>query len=297
MKAQDVELGRSRWESLAGDLSELFKVRLSFLVVLTTLVGFLLGSQGPLDYFLLLTTLAGTALAAAGASALNQWMERTLDARMARTQSRPLPGGRMHPEDALWMGALLSLAGLALLYLFVNELATILTALTLGSYLLVYTPLKRRTALNTLVGAIPGAIPPLIGWVAATGRMSLTGWVLFAILFLWQMPHFLAISWMYRDEYRDAGFRMLSAEDPDGSASGRQSLIYSLALLVASLLPSVLRVASPWYMVPAFLLGVGFVACAANFAIRRTRGSARLLFFASILYLPLLLGALVLTKQ
>jgi len=296
MKAEDVQIARSRWDTLAGDLAELLKLRLSFLVVITTLVGFLLGSQGPINFLLLFSTLAGTALAAGGASALNQWIERRHDARMPRTSSRPLPGGRMHPEDALWTGLLLSLAGVAILFLLVNTIAALLTLATLGSYLAVYTPLKRITSLNTVVGAVPGALPPLIGWVAATGDLSLPGWILFAILFLWQMPHFLAISWIYRDEYRDAGFQMLSRNDSDGSASGRQSVIYSLALLVASLLPAVLRIASPWYMIPAFLLGVGFATCAARFAFRRNRSTARLLFFASILYLPLLLGALVIAS-
>jgi len=296
MKAEDVDIARSRWEILAEDLAQLLKVRLSFLVVLTTLVGFLLGSRGPIDFLLLFATLAGTAAAAGGASALNQWIERQHDARMPRTSTRPLPGGRLHPEDAFWAGLLLSSAGVAVLFILVNPTAAILTIVTLASYLAVYTPLKRITSLNTIVGAIPGALPPLIGWVAATGEMSLPGWILFAILFLWQMPHFLAISWIYRDEYRDAGFQMLSRHDPDGSASGRQSVIYSLALLVASLLPAVLRITAPWYMIPAFVLGVAFAACAARFAFKRTRNTARLLFFASILYLPLLLAALVLSR-
>ena len=188
----------ARWDALVSDLAELVKARLSFLVLLTTLVGFLMCWQGPMNYLVLSATLVGTALCAGVAAALNQWWERELDARMKRTQQRPLPATRMHPSDALLFGLLFSVSGLAVLFLFTNIRAAFLALITIAIYLLVYTPMKRISSLNTLVGAIPGALPPLIGWVAAVGHYTLEGGLLFAILWFWQMPHFLAIAWMYR---------------------------------------------------------------------------------------------------
>jgi len=278
---------------LISDLSELSKARLSFLVLLTTLVGFLLGWRGPMDYTLLGATLLGTALSAAGASALNQWLERDLDALMPRTADRPLPARRMHPSDALLFGLLCSASGVALLGFVVNPLTSLLAGLTIAIYAALYTPMKRFSELNTLLGAIPGALPPLLGWTAATGHTGLGGWILFLILWFWQMPHFLAIAWIYRDQYVAAGFKMLSTRDPDGWATGWQALIYSAALLAVSLLPGLVGMASPYYFFAALALGAAMTFLAADFLRTRNNGSARRLFFASIIYLPLLLGALI----
>lgn len=279
--------------SMLADLSELSKARLSMLVLLTTLVGFLLGWHGPMDYTLLAATLLGTALSAAGASALNQWMERDLDALMTRTSDRPLPARRMHPSDALLFGMLCCGSGVAVLALLANGLTAILSFLTIVIYAVAYTPLKKASELNTLVGAVPGALPPMIGWTAATGHTGLGGWILFLILWFWQMPHFLAIAWLYRDQYAAAGFRMISTRDSEGWATAWQSLIYSAALLAVSLLPGLFGFASVPYFFAALVLGASMIFLAGDFVRTRGDGAARRLFFASILYLPLLLGALV----
>jgi protoheme IX farnesyltransferase len=280
---------------LIDDVMELVKARLSLLVLLTTLVGFLIAWRGPIPWVLLTATLLGTALCAGGAAALNQWMERDIDARMKRTRERPLPAGRMSPRDALLFGLLFSLTGIAILGLFTNLRAAFLAFATIAIYIVVYTPMKRMSSLNTLVGAVPGALPPLIGWVAARGSYSLEGGLLFATLFFWQMPHFLAIAWMFRDDYKAGGCLMLTDSDPDGSMTGRQALLYSICLIVVSLLPGFLGFNSPLYFYGALLLGLAFSAFAAIFLRRRDRDSARNLFFASIIYLPLLLGLLVAT--
>jgi protoheme IX farnesyltransferase len=282
-----------RQATILSDLGELSKARLSLLVLLTTLVGFLLGWDGPMDYTLLAATLLGTALSAAGASALNQWLERDLDALMPRTFDRPLPARRMHPSDALLFGLLCSGSGVAILALMVNSVTALLAFLTIVIYAALYTPLKRVSELNTLLGAVPGALPPLLGWTAATGQTGLGGWLLFLILWFWQMPHFLAIAWLYREQYAAAGFRMLSTRDPDGWATSWQSLIYASALLAVSLLPGLFGYASPWYFFAALALGAAMLFLAGDFVRTRTRGSARRLFFASIIYLPLLLGSLI----
>lgn len=282
---------------LLADLSELVKARLSLLVLITTLVGFLLGWRGPIPWVLLSATLLGTALCACGAAALNQWWERDVDTRMKRTAGRPLPAGRMAPADALLFGLFFSFFGLAVLFLFTNPRATFLAFATIAIYVLVYTPMKRLSSLNTLVGAIPGALPPLIGWVAARGSYSTEGCLLFAILWFWQMPHFLAIAWMYRDDYKNAGFVMLTARDTEGAMTARQALLYAVFLLLVSLLPAILGYQSPVFFFGALILGLAFIACAVAFLRRRTRDSARRLFFASILYLPLLLGLMVMTQR
>lgn len=278
---------------LLSDLSELSKARLSLLVLLTTLIGFLLGWQGPMDYTILIATLLGTALSAAGASALNQWIERDLDARMSRTADRPLPAGRMHPSDALLFALLCCGSGVALLALLVNALTAGLALLTIVIYAAIYTPLKRVTELNTLIGAVPGALPPLLGWTAATGHAGLAGWILFLILWFWQMPHFLAIAWLYRDQYAGAGFKMLSTRDLEGWSTAWQSLIYSTALLAVTLLPGMIGLATPYYFFAALALGVGMIFLSVDFLRMRTISAARRLFFASIIYLPLLLVALI----
>lgn len=286
-----------RGDSLFADISILVKARLSLLVLITTLVGFLAGWRGPFDYLLLVATLAGTALSACGAAALNQWWERALDGRMRRTATRPLPAGRMHPNDALMLGLLFSLSGVVCLFLFVNTLTAALSLATILLYILVYTPLKRVTTLNTLIGAVPGALPPLIGWTAATGAIGLEGMILFAILWFWQMPHFLAISWMYRDEYRGAGFVMLSGSDPSGALTARQSVVYTVYLTGVSLLPAALPQVALWYGAAALALGLGFLALAIQFLRTRTTSAARHLFFASIVYLPLLLAVFLAARH
>jgi heme o synthase len=283
-------------KSLAVVLSELFKMRLTTLVLLTTLVGFYLGSRGPVSYVLMFSTLLGTALLAAGASALNQLLERDYDAKMRRTQDRPLPSGRLTPEAGLIIGGVCAGAGLIWLALTVNLLTALLGAITLGSYVFVYTPLKRVTTLNTAIGAIPGALPPLMGWTAARGEITADGWSLFAILCFWQLPHFLAIAWMYKDEYAKAGFVMLPVVDATGERTGRQALCHTLGLLPVSLSPFLFKLVGPVYLCGAFLLGVAFIWCAFQFARYRTAPRARALFYASILYLPLLLGLMVYDK-
>jgi len=290
----DSELPKT--ESWASDLSALIKLRLSFLVVCTTAVGYLMGrGVAPISWGLLLITLTATALSACGASALNQWLEKKWDAKMRRTRDRPLPSGRMHSEDALLFGLLFSLLGVAAMAVFVNFTAAALTFATILIYVVIYTPLKRVTEFNTLVGAVPGALPPLIGWTAATGDLGLGGWLLFAILFFWQMPHFLAIAWMYRDDYRDAGFVMLTGRDSTGVVTGRQAVTYAFCLLLVSMLPTMIGLSGPWYFAGAFVLGGAFLATAIRFALDRNDKHARQLFFASIIYLPLLLILLVST--
>jgi len=283
-------------KSLASVLSELFKLRLTTLVLLTTLVGFYLGTLGPVSYGLMISTILGTALLAAGASALNQLLESGYDAKMRRTQDRPLPSGRLTAEAVLVIGGVCAGAGLVWLALTVNLLTALLGAITLGSYVFVYTPLKRLTTLNTAVGAIPGALPPLMGWTAARGEISAEGWSLFAILCFWQLPHFLAIAWMYRDEYAKAGFVMLPVVDATGERTGRQAFCHTLGLLPVSLSPFLFKLVGPIYLCGALLLGVAFMWCAFQFARQRTMGRARALFYASILYLPLLLGLMVFDK-
>lgn len=296
MKTASV-VNEARSESLASDILTLVKARLSLLVLITTLVGFLLGWRGPMDWILLSATLVGTALCAAGAAALNQWWERDLDAKMKRTRTRPLPANRMHATDALLCGIACSVAGLIILAAFANHRAAFLAFVTISIYIFVYTPMKRISSLNTLVGAIPGALPPLIGWVAARGTYQLEGCLLFAILWFWQMPHFLAIAWMYREDYANAGCVMLTARDPDGSLTARQALLYSICLLMVTLLPGLMGFNSPLYFFGALILGTAFAAFALKFLMCRDRAVARKLFFASIIYLPILLALLVATKR
>ena len=288
---------RPRTTSALSGLADLVKARLSLLTVVTAMAGFALGVKDSWSWLLLAATVTGTALSAAGAAALNQWWEREFDARMKRTRERPLPAGRMAPSDALLTGVGLSLSGVLCLALFANALAAGLAAATIASYIFIYTPLKRVTTLNTIVGAVPGALPPLIGWTAARGSVNAEGVTLFAILFLWQMPHFLAIAWLYRSDYAQAGFCMLSENDESGAVTGRQAFIYALALLAVSLLPSVFFAYSALYFYGALLLGAGFASVAANFAV--SGGSvpaARWLFLASIAYLPFLLALMVLAR-
>ncbi|MDB6064298.1 MAG: Protoheme farnesyltransferase [Pedosphaera sp.] len=277
-------------------LSDLFKARLTFLVLLTTLVGFYVGTPGPIDLVLLFHTMLGTALVASGAAALNQYLEREHDARMTRTEDRPLPSGRLQPVTVLILGGACSGIGLIYLALAVNPLTSLLGAATLGSYLFVYTPLKRVTTLNTIIGAIPGALPPLMGWTGATGEITAGGWSLFAILFFWQLPHFLAIAWIYREEYARAGFVMLPVVDETGERTGLQAISHTLGLLPISLCPFLFHLAGPVYLFGALILGLAYLWFAVQFKRQMTIPRARQLFFASIIYLPLLLGLMVLDK-
>src|SRR5271154_4352384 len=290
-------LGASATEkSWTAVFSDLVKARLTTLVLLTTAVGFYVGEIGAINWFLFFNTLAATSLVAAGASALNQLLEREYDAKMRRTQNRPLPSGRLQPTTVAIFGGVTSGAGLAYLALAVNLLTSVIGAVTLVSYLFIYTPLKRVTWLNTLVGAVPGALPPLMGWTAARGELSGEGWALFAILFFWQLPHFFAIAWMYRDEYTKAGFKMLPGIDPDGQRTAQQAVSNTLALLAVSLCPFVFKMTGTIYLAGAIILGAGFLWCAIQFSRQLTLTRARQLFFASIIYLPLLLALMVWDK-
>ncbi len=295
--APALEKSRAADKSAWAVLGELFKMRLTFLVLLTTFVGFYAGWRGPMACGLMLHTLLGTALLAAGASALNQLLEREYDAKMRRTEDRPLPSGRITPEAALVTGGVCAGAGLLWLALAVNPLTAWLGALTLASYLFVYTPLKRLTTWNTAIGAIPGALPPLMGWTAARGEVSGGGWSLFAILFFWQLPHFLAIAWIYREDYARAGFVMLPALDPTGARTGRQAVSHALGLLPVSLCPFLCGLAGPVYLAGALALGAGYAWRAWQFSRHLSVAGARRLFYASILYLPLLLALIVFNKK
>jgi len=278
--------------SRAADFAELAKPRITSLVLVTAAVGFAVGGPGSIDWLAFFVFMAGTAFLCGGASTLNQYLERDADALMERTRRRPIPGGRIRPEEALVFGLALSAAGLAVLA-FVNPLTLALGAASLVSYVLAYTPLKRVTSLCTVVGAVPGALPPLMGWAASRGSLGAAGWGLFAILFLWQLPHFLAIGWLYRDDYARGGFPMLAVTDRDGASTGRQAVLYATALLPVTLAAGLLASAGAGYLWGGLVLGLGFLACAAAFAWKRTVGSARRLFLASVLYLPLLLGLMV----
>ncbi|MDE1171589.1 MAG: heme o synthase [Verrucomicrobium sp.] len=273
-----------------SDVMELAKARLTFMVLVTTLAGFYLAAPGAVDGRLLFHTLLGTALVAASASALNQLVEREHDSRMPRTADRPLAARRRRADTVLFGALVVGVLGLVELAVAVNLLSCLLAAVTLASYVLVYTPMKRTTTLNTFVGAIPGAIPPVIGYTAVENKLGLEAALLFAILFFWQLPHFLAIAWMYRAQYRDAGFKMLTADDPHGAQTGRQSFLTATALLPVALLPSLVRLAGPVYFWGALILGLFFCFKAWQFSRQPGDGRARQLFFTSIIYLPLLLG-------
>jgi protoheme IX farnesyltransferase len=276
-----------------ADFITLAKPRLNLLVVFTTAAGLYLASPNGVALSVLLHTLMGTALIAGGAAALNQVLERDTDALMRRTRTRPIASGRLRPSQGLLFGLALSTAGLIELAVGVNLISAGIAGLTLGSYVLVYTPLKRRTSLATLVGAVPGALPPVIGWVAATGSLTAPALVLFGISFFWQMPHFLAIAWLYRDEYAAAGIPLLPVLEPDGRRTGRQALLHSAALLPVSLLPPLVGLADGLYLVVATVLGLTLIALSASFAHDRSTVAARRLFLFSITYLPLLWGTLV----
>jgi heme o synthase len=287
-------LPHAQRSSLIADYVSLTKPRLNLLVVLTSAAGYYLGGTAAPDLVNMAQAVLGTALVAGGSAVLNQVYERDTDARMRRTRMRPLPDQRVSPPEAAIYGVVLSAAGLAVLALATNWVAAALALATLALYLLVYTPMKRTSTLSTLVGAIPGALPAVIGWSAARGDIAIGGWTLFAIVFLWQIPHFMAIAWMYRDDYRSAGFPMLPVVEPDGLRTGQQALLYSAALLPVSIGPSVVGIAGWVYFWLALVLGVVLLALSARFARERTDQSARTLFFASIIYLPLIWAVMVL---
>lgn len=279
--------------SSRADFLELAKPRISLLVTFTTLVGFVMASPRGVALRPLLFTLLGTALVAAGSMTLNMLIERDTDALMRRTRNRPLPAGRLRPGDALWSGLLLTLAGLLALLLGAGALAAGVALLTWFSYLFAYTPLKTRTSLSTIVGAFPGALPPVIGWAAARGTLDPGAFVLFAIMFLWQIPHFLAIAWIYREDYARGGLPMLPVLDPAGRITGRQAVANSLALLIVSTVPTVAGMTGRAYLFGAVALGIAFSGFAIFAAVRRSVSAARSLFLASVLYLALLSALLL----
>jgi protoheme IX farnesyltransferase len=274
------------------DYLELSKSRIVLMVVITAAAGYVIGAA-EFSLLALFHVLFGTALVAAGTNALNQYVERDLDARMLRTARRPLPAGRITPRAALIFSAGIALAGTIYLALLVNPLTAFLGAFTLTSYVFVYTPLKRISTACTVIGAIPGAIPPLMGWAAATGGLGTAGWIAFGILFFWQLPHFMAISWTHREDYGRAGFAMLSVRDAEGSAVAREAVLYSIALLIVSVLPSFLGMAGAAYLIGSAASGAALLVAAIGFARERNAMRARRLFMASNLYLVVMMVLLV----
>ena len=281
-----------------ADLSEMTKPGITLMVVLTAGLGFLLASaeRGVFSFWLLLHSLLGTGLVSAGASVLNQVLERDTDARMRRTADRPLAAGRFDPDAALLFGVTLGVGGLLYLAVAVNLLTALLGAVALAGYVFVYTPLKRVSSLATVLGAVPGAIPPMMGWSAVQDRLDPAAWVLFGLLFFWQMPHFLAIAWLCREDYASAGFPMLTVGDPDGRRTARQVLLYGAALVPVSLLPSILGLTGAVYFAGALALGLGYFGFGAAFARRRSTPAARWLMLASILYLPAVLMVMLVDR-
>ena len=280
----------------AADYIELIKPRLVMMILITTAAGFYLGAQQTIDWMLCLHTLVGAGLTAAGVLGLNQYLERDVDAQMKRTQERPLPGGRMNPLEALIAGVVLTGSGMLYLTFIVNALSGFVISLIVVSYLFLYTPLKRKTSLCTLIGAVPGALPPVVGWVAARDTLTGEAWVLFAILFLWQLPHSLAIAYIYRDDYAKAGFRLLPVIHPDGASTCRQIVINCIALLGIGLLPALYNIAGSIYFFTAFLAGIAFLVVGIYLARTRSVKAARYLLYASLLYLPVVFITMALDK-
>jgi len=285
----------SGWRRIA-DFLELTKPRVSLMVLVTTCVGYYLGADSSPGHSRLLATLIGTALASCGTLALNQFLERRTDALMERTRHRPVPDGRIQPTEALLFGAAVAAAGLLVLALGVNALSALVTAAIMASYLFVYTPLKQRSSLCGIIGAVPGALPPVIGWSAARGGLDVGAWLLFAILFLWQIPHTLAIASLYRDDFSRAGIRFLPVVEPDGGSTRRQIIGHCLALLAVSLLPTLVGMAGAFYFVAALLLGAGLLACGVGLAVAQNSRAARQLLLASLIYLPALLVVMALDR-
>jgi protoheme IX farnesyltransferase len=305
MKTATIELHSTAATEVISPLSakarvaayvELTKPRITFLIALTSAAGFCLGSRGSVDYVRFAHAMIGVSLLSSGIATLNQFMERDLDGLMRRTADRPLPSGRLSALEALWFGLVVTTTAELYLGLFVNLLTAVLGLTVIAGYLFVYTPLKTRTSLSTALGAFPGAMPPLIGWAAARGEVDIAAWVLFAILFLWQFPHFLAIAWMYREDYGRAGIRMLPVVEPDGRVTGQQIITYALMLVPVSLLPAILGISGKFYLVAALVLGLLFLASSIRAAISKSNQHARQLLLASVLYLPLLFGVMVLNR-
>ena len=287
------------------DYIELTKPRITWLILMSTGIGYFFGLPGASNWwqFLksipllsLLHTIIGTALIASGTAALNQWYEREADCKMRRTARRPLPAGRMTADSALAFGAALSVAGFLELWLGVNLLSGLIGAFTLASYLFLYTPMKQRTWWSTTVGAVPGAMPPIIGYAAAAGTLTRESWVLFAILFLWQFPHFYSIAWMYKEDYARAGIRMLPVVEPDCRSTARQIVLYGLALIPVSLVPGMLGMSGRIYLIGALLLGLWFLYSGVRVALERSMARARNVLVASVLYLPLIYGLMLIDR-
>jgi len=305
MKTAAIELNPSNGAEMVAPLTararvgayfELTKPRITVLIMLTSAAGFALGSRGAVNYVLLTHALIGIGLLSSGIATLNQFIERDLDGLMRRTADRPLPSGRLFPIEALWFGVLVTAGAEVYLAVLVNTLTSLLGLTVIAGYLFVYTPLKTRTSLSTALGAFPGAMPPLMGWTAARGEIDIAAWVLFAILFLWQFPHFLAIAWMYREDYGRAGIRMLPVVEPDGRVTGQQIILYALMLVPVSLLPAVLGISGKVYLFAALVLGILFLAFSIRAALSKSNQHARQLLLASVLYLPLLFGVMVLNR-
>ena len=275
---------------------ELTKPRITFLIVLTAAAGFALASPGRVDYPAMLTAMVGIALLSSGIATLNQYLEKDLDGLMRRTANRPLPSGKLFPWEALAFGVGLTVLAEVYLAVLVNPLSAVLGLTVISGYLFAYTPLKTRTSLSTFVGAFPGAVPPLIGWASARGSIGVEAWVLFAILFLWQFPHFLAIAWMYREDYTRAGILMLPVVEPDGRVTGQQIVLYTVMLLPVSLLPTLLGTAGKMYFVGAIIFGLAFFYFSVRAAFSKSRQAARHLLLASVIYLPLLFILMVLDR-
>jgi protoheme IX farnesyltransferase len=286
-------LARPGVRALAADLAELVKSRIAGMVAVTCAAGFVLASPGAIDGALLAHALVGTVLVAMAGGALNQVLERDLDARMRRTAERPIPGGRIGADAALALGVLLAVTGLVQLAFAVNLLTALLGAATLAGYLFVYTPLKRVSSLATVAGAVPGAVPPVMGWTAARGDLEAGAWALFGILFLWQLPHFLAIAWMYRDDYARGGFPMISVGDLEGRRTGRQAMLWAAALVPVSLAPAALGLTGTVYFLGALALSLAFFGFAVAFGQARSHAAARRLLLVSVLYLPAILAVML----
>jgi heme o synthase len=278
------------------DYIALTKPRITWLILMSTGVGYFFGAKSGWHLLTLLDTVIGTGLIASGTAALNQWYEREADSKMKRTQGRPLPAGRLAPTHALIFAVLISAAGFVELLVGVNALSAWLGLFTLASYLFIYTPLKQRSPHSTTIGAIPGAMPPLIGYAAASGTLTWEAWILFAILFLWQFPHFYAIAWMYREDYERAGIRMLPVVEPDGESTARRILLYSLALIPISLVPKFLSMTGNFYLFGALAIGLMFLYAGVRVSVDRTRQQARQVLLASVIYLPVLYGLMLLDR-
>ena len=271
----------------ARDFVALAKPRLNMLVVASTLAGYAIADGEPLGLIRICGLALGTGLVAGGASAFNQVYERDIDALMRRTRTRPLPDQRLQPAEGVLFGAAITVAGALMIVAASNALAAAVALTTLIVYVAVYTPLKRRTSFSTVIGAIPGALPPIVGWAAASGEVTAKAWTLFGIMFLWQLPHFLAIAWMYREDYARAGLPMMPVIEPDGRSTGRQSLLYAAALVPVSLAPTPLHMTGQIYFAGALVLGLGFLWLTFRFARTRSTRDARRAFFGSLAYLPL----------